>query len=66
MTLWREATEAELDINYGHGDPRVKLIQAMPVEPEHQHQWLPWLTLPNGSSWTQCTVCEEQFQYDHA
>ena len=37
----------------------------VPVEPEHQHQWLPWLTLPNGSSWTQCTGCGEQFQYDH-
>ena len=35
------------------------------VEPtEHQHQWLPWLTLPNGSSWTQCVPCGEQFQYD--
>ena len=32
---------------------------------EHQHDWLPWLTLPNGSSWTQCVRCEEQFQYDH-
>ena len=37
----------------------------VPVEPEHQHQWLPWLTLPNGSSMTQCTVCGERFQYDH-
>ena len=37
----------------------------VPVEPtEHQHQWLPWLTLPNGSSWTQCVPCGEQFQYD--
>jgi len=35
------------------------------VEVEHRHQWLPWLTLPNGSSWTQCTGCGEQFQYDH-
>lgn len=35
------------------------------VEPtEHLHQWLPWLTLPNGSSWTQCVPCGEQFQYD--
>ena len=39
----------------------------VPVEPtEHQHQWLPWLTLPNGSSWTQCVPCGEQFQYDHS
>ena len=41
------------------------LGRMVPVEPtEHQHQWLPWLTLPNGSSWTQCVPCGEQFQYD--
>lgn len=43
----------------------IKRIEFVNDQPEHQHQWLPWLTLPNGSSWTQCTTCEEQFQYDH-
>jgi hypothetical protein len=36
-----------------------------PAKPEHQHQWLPWLALPNGSSWTQCTGCGEEVQFDH-
>jgi hypothetical protein len=41
------------------------LDKPLEVEPEHQHQWLPWLTLANGSSWTKCTKCEEEVQYDH-
>ena len=36
-----------------------------PDEPEHQHQFLPWLSLPNGSSWTGCASCDWQYQYDH-
>jgi hypothetical protein len=39
--------------------------ELVPVEPEHQHQWLPWLALPNGSSWTRCTGCSEEVQFDH-
>ena len=35
------------------------------VERIHQHQFLPWLTLPNGSSWTTCASCDWQYQYDH-
>ncbi len=36
-----------------------------PDEPEHQHQFLPWLSLPNGSSWTGCASCDWQYQYDY-
>ena len=32
VEVFREATEAELDQNYGHSDPRVRHILAMPVE----------------------------------
>ncbi len=34
--------------------------------PEHRHQFLPWLSLPNGSSWTKCATCDDaEMQYDH-
>ena len=46
-------------------DELIGVLVPVEIEPEHRHQWLPWLTLPNGSSWTQCVPCGEQFQYDY-
>ena len=44
----------------------VSHLEALAVEePEHQHQFLPWLTLPNGSSFTACATCDWTYQYDH-
>ena len=34
--LYREATEAELNMNYGHSDPKVRLIQAVPVKHDYK------------------------------
>jgi hypothetical protein len=61
MTMYR-AGEA---VGYDWLQRMVKEGALVPVEPEHQHQWLPWLALPNGSSWTQCTGCGEEVQFDH-
>lgn len=50
---------------YAEGELMSRVEWEATIEAEHQHQFLPWLTLPNGSSWTGCASCDWQYQYDH-
>ena len=68
--LSRAEWEATIEKDFKEGGPipgpsTFVLMSGERMGLEHKHQFLPWLTLPNGSSWTGCASCDWQYQYDH-